>query len=74
MIVLGHLLDTDVRQLFAYNQIDHPELIEIMNDIYHWIWNHFYPIIKLKSKYRIGGKLRKLFHTPATPFHRLIGA
>ena len=70
--------DTHVRQLFGYSRIDHPELIEIMNDIYRWIWNpllnHFYPVIKLKSKHRIGGKLRKVYDTPATPFHRLISS
>ena len=58
-----------------YCRIEHPDLIEMMNDIYRWFWNpllnHFYPAMKLKSKVRIGGKLKKSYDTPKTPFERL---
>ena len=70
--------DTHVRQLFGYDRIDHPELVEQMNDIYRFFWNpllnHFYPVMKLKSKTRIGGKVRKVYDTPATPYARLLAS
>ena len=68
--------DTHVRKLFGYSRIEHPDLIEMMNDIYRWYWNpllnHFYPAMKLKNKVRIGGKLKKTYDTPKTPYQRLL--
>lgn len=68
--------DTHVRKLFGYSRIEHPGLIEMMNDIYRWIWNpllnHFYPVMKLKSKTRIGGKVVKTYDVPKTPYDRVL--
>jgi hypothetical protein len=33
--------------------------------------NHFQPSAKLKSKVRVGGRVKKTYHTPATPCERL---
>jgi hypothetical protein len=67
---------THVRQLFGYERFDDQELIPIMNEIYqaYWcpLWNLFTPVMKLKSKERIGGKIRKYYDEPKTPAQRLL--
>jgi hypothetical protein len=35
--------------------------------------NHFQPSFKLRSKSRVGAKVRKVYHKPATPSARLLG-
>ncbi|MDB2447488.1 hypothetical protein N9W79_02555 [bacterium] len=51
-------------------------LIMLINDIYKNYWNplqnYFYPAMKLKSKTRIGGRLRKTYDTPKTPYERVL--
>ena len=68
--------DTHVRQIFGYERIDHPELIELMNEIYQDYWNpllnFFCPTMKLIQKLRIGGKVRKYYDNPKTPCDRLL--
>jgi hypothetical protein len=68
--------DTHVRQLFGYSRIEHMELVDLMNDIYRNYWNpllnNFCPALKLTKKIRIGGKLRKIYDKPKTPYDRLI--
>ena len=68
--------DTHVRQIFGYERIDHPELIDLMNEIYRDYWNpllnYFCPAMKLKHKQRIGAKVRKFYDTPKTPCDRLL--
>lgn len=70
--------DTHVRQLFGYDRIEHGDLVAIMNDIYAHSWNlllnHFYPVMKLKQKIRIAGKVKKIYDTPATPYQRLLNS
>jgi len=65
-----------VRQIFGYERIDHPELIDLMNEIYRDYWNpllnYFCPAMKLKHKQRIGAKVRKFYDTPKTPCDRLL--
>jgi hypothetical protein len=67
---------THVRELFGYERFDHRDLVELMNDIYknYWnpIWNFFTPVMKLKSKTRIGGKVVKVHDKPKTPYQRLL--
>lgn len=67
---------THVRELFGYERFDHPDLVEQMNEIYrlYWnpLWNFFTPVMKLKEKTRIGGKLVKRHDEPTTPYHRLM--
>jgi len=68
--------DTHVRQLFGYHRIEHHELVDLMNDIYQNYWNpllnYFCPALKLIKKIRIGGKLKKFYDKPKTPYDRLI--
>lgn len=67
---------THVRQLFGYERFDKPQLVELMNDIYHNEWsqlcNHFSPTMKLIEKTKVGSRYRKKYDLPKTPFQRLI--
>jgi len=68
--------NTHVRQLFGYDRVEERDLVDLMNDIYRNYWNpllnHFCPALKLTKKIRIGGKLRKFYDKPKTPYDRLI--
>ena len=65
-----------MRQLFGYHRIEDIELINLMNEIYRDYWNpllnFFCPVVKLKQKTRIGGKLKKIYDKPKTPCDRLL--
>ena len=67
---------THVRQLFGYERFDHPELTKLMNALYAKEWsqlqNHFCPTLKLKHKERIGARYHKQYHTPQTPYQRVM--
>ena len=67
---------THVRELFGYQRFEKKKLIQMMNHIYRelWnpLWNYFTPVMKLKEKTRIGGKLIKRYDTPKTPLQRTI--
>ena len=67
---------THVRQLFGYDRVDDPSLIPLMNEIYKAYWgplqNYFNPVLKLKSKERIGGRVKKTYDKPKTPYKRLL--
>lgn len=47
-----------------------------MNEIYKAYWgplqNFFTPVLKLKSKERIGGRVKKIYDEPKTPLKRLL--
>jgi integrase-like protein len=67
---------THVRSLFGYTRYEDPELVTMMNEIYqaYWnpLWNYFTPCMKLKSKTRIGARVKKEYDIPKTPAQRLI--
>lgn len=67
---------THVRQIFGYHRFEKPILVELMNDLYSnelsQLRNYFYPTIKLKSKERIGSKIKKKFEQARTPYERLM--
>jgi hypothetical protein len=67
---------THVRELFGYDRFDTLSQVEWMNDIYKrlWnpLWNFFTPVMKLKSKTRVGGRVIKVYDDPKTPYRRLI--
>lgn len=66
---------TTVRQLFGYDRLEHEELLPLMNEIYrvqNLISNYFVPQYKLKSKVRIGAKIKKTYDDPKTPYQRLL--
>jgi hypothetical protein len=66
---------THVRELFQYVRVEEQLLVNLMNEIYqsYWnpIWNYFTPVMKLKSKVRIGSKIKKEYDVPRTPYQRL---
>ncbi len=69
---------THVRQLFGYDRVDEAILVPMMNEIYRAYWNplqnYFTPVLKLKTKERIGGRVKKVYDIPQTPFKRLLGS
>jgi len=66
---------THVRELFGYERIEDPRLIELMNEIYKTCWNplqnFFMPSFKLKEKIRVGAKIVKKYDAPQTAYNRL---
>lgn len=67
---------THVRQLLGYDRLDQQWDVDYINDLYqnYWLilWNFFTPVMKLKSKTRIGGRIVKVHDEPKTPFERLL--
>ena len=67
---------THVRKVFGYLRYDTYEELAIMNDLYHHAlrlyMNFFQPVMKLQSKERIGGKVKRKYDTPKTPYQRLM--
>lgn len=67
---------THVRELFGYEKIDRPELVEWMNRIYRDLWNplhnFFLPSQKLLRKSRIGSQIKKEYDQPKTPCERVL--
>jgi hypothetical protein len=67
---------THVRELFGYDRFDNIHLKIMMDEIYKNYWNQlqnfFIPVFKLYSKERIGGKIKKVYDKPQTPYQRLI--
>lgn len=67
---------THVRQLFGYDRLDKPILVNLMNNLYQNAWsllqNYFCPTMKLKDKQRINSKYKRQYHPPQTPYQRLI--
>ena len=67
---------THVRSLFGYSRIEDQDLVNRMNEIYRAYWNplenYFMPCMKLKSKIRVGGKIKKKYDDPKTPAQRLL--
>jgi hypothetical protein len=67
---------THVRKLFGYDRFDDQILVSMMNEIYRAYWNplqnYFIPNMKLVSKERIGGKIKKKYDVPKTPAQRLL--
>src|SRR4051794_35044199 len=62
------------RSVFGYTRLDHPDLVVKMNEIYTNYWNplqsFFIPTMKMASKERINGKIKKKYGRAKTPFQR----
>ncbi len=67
---------TDVRQIIGYSRYDTQDEIEIINALYRnelrLYKNLFLPQLKLKSKTRIGGHLKRQYEPAKTPYQRLL--
>lgn len=67
---------THVRQLFGYDRFDDMAMVAVMNEIYSAYWNKlhnfFIPTMKLVERTRVGGRIRKKYDLPKTPFQRIL--
>jgi len=67
---------THVRKVLGYLRYDTVTELMIINDLYRdelrLYKNFFQPVMKLVSKERIGGKVKRKYDTPKTPYERLI--
>lgn len=67
---------THIRKIFGYLRYDAEQELEVINDLYHHelrlYKNFFQPVIKLVSKERVGGKIKRKYDLPKTPYQRLI--
>lgn len=67
---------THVRQLFGYERIENRGLVAAMNEIYrdyaNPIANFFIPCVRLIEKTREGGRIKKKYDLPKTPYQRLL--
>jgi len=67
---------THIRQVIGYLRYDTQEELDCLNDLYQnelgSYKNFFQPVIKLKSKERIGGRIKRKYDKAKTPYRRLI--
>ena len=66
---------THVRKVVGYRRYDRPEELELMQRLYRVLadsQNFFQPVMKLKEKVREGGKIRRVYDRPKTPYQRLL--
>lgn len=67
---------THIRQVIGYLRYDTEEELNCLNDLYRnesrLYKNFFQPVIKLESKERIGGYIRRKYGKAKTPYRRLI--
>lgn len=69
---------THVRQVIGYLRYDTGEERLIISGLYcnelRLYKNFFQPVMKVIKKVRVGGKVKKKFDIPATPYHRLLAS
>jgi hypothetical protein len=69
---------THVRQCFGYERHDNPELVEPMNGLvkgaYGQLLNYFHASLKLESKERVDGKIRRIYGAAQTPLARVLAS
>ena len=64
-----------VRRLVGYLRYDTERELELLAQLYQrarLVENFFYPSMKLKSKTRVGSKVRKRYDAPRSPYQRLL--
>lgn len=64
-----------VRRSVGYLRHDTPEEVEILNELYDLVGlyqNFFQPVMKLKSKERVGSKIKRSFEKPMTPYRQVL--
>ena len=68
---------THVRKVVGYRRFDRAEELELMRELYRALGefqNFFQPVMKLKEKVREGGKVRRVYDEPKTPYQRLLSS
>lgn len=66
-----------IRRLVGYGRFDSPAQVKLLNQLYaayRLYVNCFLPIVKLQAKVREGGRTRKVYDPPKTPYQRLLDA
>jgi hypothetical protein len=66
-----------VRKLIGYGRLSGMKAAETLSSLYEvsrCYVNFFQPSFKLKSKTRVGAKVTKQYHAPATPYSRLLAS
>jgi hypothetical protein len=66
---------THVRKVVGYRRYDTMRWLALLNQIYEvarLYQNFFQPVMKLKSKTRVGGKIHRVYDEPRTPYQRLL--
>lgn len=65
-----------MRKVLGYLRYDTLKELMIINDIYEGdlrlYKNFFQPVMKLVSKHRISGHVKRKYDTPKTPYRRLM--
>jgi len=69
---------THVRKTVGYLRYDTDQELILMNSLYEkelrLYKNFFSPVMKLKEKERVGGRVKRKYDTPETPYQRLLGS
>lgn len=69
---------THVRKLIGYARFDSPEALAAINALYanelRLFQNLYLPSVKLKTKTRVGSRLKRSYDAPQTPLERVIAA
>ena len=68
---------THVRQVVGYRRYDTAAEQEVLSELYRCLadfQNFFQPVMKLKEKVRVGGKIHRKYEKPATPYQRLLNS
>ena len=68
---------THVRQVVGYRRYDTEAEQEVLKELYRCLadfQNFFQPVMKLKEKVRVGGKVHRKYEKPVTPYQRLLNS
>jgi hypothetical protein len=68
---------THVRKVVGYRRFDNTTELRLLNEIYGVLRlykNFFLPTIKLASKTRVDGRIKRTYDVPRTPYERLMGS
>ncbi len=66
---------THVRKVVGYRRMDNAAELELLHGLYEKLClykNYFQPTMKLKEKIREGGKIRRKYDEPRTPYQRMM--
>jgi len=66
-----------VRRLVGYDRYESPAALAALNEFYQTLrlyLNFFLPVLKLASKTRVDGQLKKKYDTARTPYQRVLAA
>jgi hypothetical protein len=64
-----------VRRQVGYDRYESPEALAALNEFYDHLrlyTNFFLPVLKLQSKTRVDGKLKKKYDIARTPYQRVL--